>query len=230
MATWTCPGCAKSCSDDDPKAIVGHVSECDYVDGAGQPIDLNVKFSVVHYYIAAVRSGKLAEVTGGLPFRDLHGRVEDGFEDEDTEEAVAGFLSSLAEAQGPAEADGFEISRVYDARLDRPGGPLGRGQCEFCHAADAALVAVLSADPDQAVCEACHADPRLPTVSLAAVSDSRPVYVVSRGDLARIAGREVTDGEAARIARAIGNSTASEAIGEAVVQVCGYPAEPGEPG
>jgi hypothetical protein len=98
-----------------------------------------------------------------------------------------------------------------------------RGQCEFCHAADVALVAVLSADPDQAVCEACNADPRLPTVSLATVSDDRPVYVVSRGDLARMAGRAVTDGEAARIAKAIDNSTAMEAIGDAVWQVCGVP-------
>lgn len=39
MATWTCPGCAKPYSEDDPKAIVRHVSGCDYVDGAGQPAD-----------------------------------------------------------------------------------------------------------------------------------------------------------------------------------------------
>jgi hypothetical protein len=101
-----------------------------------------------------------------------------------------------------------------------------RGQCEVCHAADVELAAVLSADPDQQVCEACHADPRLPTVSLAAVNDDRPAYVVSRGDLARIAGREVTDSEVARILKAIDYSTAMAAIGDAVWQVCGSPAEP----
>ena len=179
MATWACPGCTKPYPEDDPKAVVRHVSECEYVDGAGQPIDLAVKFSVVHWYIAAVRSDNLAEVTGGLPFADLRGRVEDGFEDEDTEEAVAEFLDSLAEAVGPAESDGFEISDVYDARRDRlpsrsPGADATReiaggrcGQCEFCRATGVALEAVLAADPDQAVCGACHADPRLPTVSLA---------------------------------------------------------------
>jgi predicted CXXCH cytochrome family protein len=140
------------------------------------------------------------------------------------------------EAGSPEEAgeryltDGEETGSYLDGDTEVTVEPAAvpRGQCEFCHAADAALTAVLAADPDQAVCGACHADPRLPTVSLAAVSDSRPVYVVSRGDLARIAGREVTDTEAARIAGAIGNSTASEAIGDAVVQVCGYPAEPDE--
>jgi hypothetical protein len=246
MATWTCPGCAKPYPEDDPKAIIRHVSECDYVDGAGQPIDVHLKFSVVHWYITAVRSDTLAEVTGGLPFPALLGRVEDGFEDEDTEDAVAEFLNTLTEDAGPAEADGFEISDVYDARRDQmpsraagagtaregtaavpPGS--GRGQCEFCHTADVPLEAVLSADPDQAVCGTCHADPRLATLSLAAVNDSRPVYVLSRGDLARIAGQEVTDRDAARIAKAIDNSTVSEALADAVWQVCGYLAEPDEP-
>lgn len=246
MATWTCPGCTRPYSEDDPKAIVRHVSGCDYVDGAGQPADLHVKFSVVHYYLAAVRSDTLAGVTGGLPFPALLGRVEDGFEDEDTEDAVAAFLNTLTEDVSPAGADGFEISDVYDARRDRPPSKAagagaaregtaavppgsGRGQCESCHATDVALEAVLSADPDQVVCGACHADRHLATVSLAAVNDSRPVYVLSRGDLARIAGREVTGRDAARIAKAIGNSTVSEAIADAVWQVCGYPAEPDEP-
>ena len=49
-----------------------------------------------------------------------------------------------------------------------------RGYCEFCHAADVELAAVLSADPDQEVCEACHANPRVPTISHAVVSDDRP--------------------------------------------------------
>lgn len=100
------------------------------------------------------------------------------------------------------------------------------GQCGFCRAADVVLAAVLSADPDQEVCEPCHADPRVPTVSRAVVGDDRPAYVVSRGDLARDAGREVTDSEVDRILAAIDNGTAPEAISDAVWQVCGSPAEP----
>jgi hypothetical protein len=136
-----------------------------------------------------------------------------------------GVILALREALAKAEV-GLLASTLAEGTIRkpaRPGREALRGQCEFCHAADVNLAAVLSADPDQVVCEACHADPRLPTVSLAAVNDGRPVYVVSRGDLARLAGREVTDSEAARIARAIGNSTASEAIGDAVWQVCGPP-------
>jgi hypothetical protein len=224
--TWTCPGCQSPYPQDDPALIAAHVRDCDHVDGAGQPLDVTIKFSVVNWYIAKIRSDRLAAATGGLPFRALPGPVEDGFDDEATEQAVTALLESLAEAEGPASADGLEIGDVYDARLDRPRPP--SGQCEFCHAADAPLAAVLAADPDQVVCEACHADPRLPTVSLAAVSDSRPAYVLTRGDLARIAGREVTGHEAARIAKAIGNSTAPDAIGDAVWQVCGSPAEPEE--
>lgn len=108
-----------------------------------------------------------------------------------------------------------------EAASELAGGP--HGICEVCRDRGVPLMAVLSADPDQAVCESCHTDPRLPTVSLAVVNDSRPVYVVSRGDLARIAGREATDEEARRTARAIEHSTAKDAVGDAVFQVCGYP-------
>jgi hypothetical protein len=119
MAAWTCPGCTRPCSEDDPEAIVRHVSECDYADGAGQPADLHVKFSVVRCYLTAVRSGKLAGVTGGLPFRALRGRAGDRFGDEGTEDTVAGFLDSLAEAAGPGRG-----RRVRDQRcLRRPPGP-----------------------------------------------------------------------------------------------------------
>lgn len=38
-----------------------------------------------------------------------------------------------------------------------------KGTCEFCKAPDVALPATLTADPDQAVCETCHKEPRIPT-------------------------------------------------------------------
>lgn len=84
MATWTCPGGAKPYSEDDPKAIVRHVSGCDCVDGAGQPADLHVKFSVVHYYLAAVRSDTLAGVTG----RDA-ARIAKAIDNSTVSEAIA---------------------------------------------------------------------------------------------------------------------------------------------
>lgn len=117
------------------------------------------------------------------------------------------------------EETGSYLDGDTEVTVDPPVVP--RGRCESCHAADTALPGVLAADPDLAVCEACHADLRLPTVSFAVVSDSRPAYVVSRGDLARFAGRELTDSEVARVAKNIDNSTASEVIGDAVWQVCG---------
>jgi hypothetical protein len=136
------------------------------------------------------------------------------------------------DAEGRYLTDGVETGSRLDGDSEVTVEPAAvrRGQCEFCHAIDMVLEAVLSGDPDQVVCAACHADPRVPTVSLAVVTDSRPAYVVSRGDLARIAGREVTDGEAKRIVKAIDNGAASEAIGEAVWQVCGPPAEPDQSG
>lgn len=138
------------------------------------------------------------------------------------------------EADSPEDAekryltDGKETGSYLDGDTEvtvHPAVLTTHGQCAVCQAADAALAGVLAADPDQAVCEACHANRRLPTVSLAAVSDTRPVYVVSRGDLARLAGRELADSEVARVVKAIDNSTAFHAIGDAVGQVCGYPDE-----
>jgi hypothetical protein len=98
-----------------------------------------------------------------------------------------------------------------------------RGQCEFCTARDVALTAALSGDPDQLVCAACHADEQVPTVALSVLADDRPAWTVTRGDLARLAGRALTDAELAPVVKAIGNSTAFEAIADAVIQVCGYP-------
>lgn len=52
---------------------------------------------------------------------------------------------------------------------------------------------------------------------------TRPVYAVTRPMLEELAGREVTDEEAARIGRCIEHSTVGECIGGAVEQVCGLP-------
>jgi hypothetical protein len=51
-------------------------------------------------------------------------------------------------------------------------GPFEYGRCEFCGRTDEGrsipLVARLVADPDQLVCEVCHADERIPTKALCA--------------------------------------------------------------
>jgi hypothetical protein len=131
--------------------------------------------------------------------------------------------AAVQAAERQAEAEGASPGPGGGTGVTAEPGAWPRGTCEFCQSHGAHLVAVLSADPDQAVCEACHADPRLPTVSLAAVSDTRPVWVVSRGDIARMAGRQVSDEEAGRVARGIEHSTAQDAVADAVLQVCGYP-------
>jgi hypothetical protein len=114
---WTCQGCGTTHSTADPDMITGHVGDCDYVDGAGQPVDLTIKFSAVHWYITRVRSDRLAQVTGGRPFTELRGPVDDD-DDSDLEE----FLSEQADEAGSAMADGFEVGDVYPATLDeRPG-------------------------------------------------------------------------------------------------------------
>jgi hypothetical protein len=117
--TWTCGGCGASYSADDADQIAGHPPNCDYADGAGQPIDLIVKFSAVGWYIARVPPGRLAQVTGALPFTALRGPVEDGaYPDDATEDAMTDFLAALAAASGTSAMDGFEISDVYPAARD----------------------------------------------------------------------------------------------------------------
>lgn len=129
MAYWICPGgCGTSYSDDDPKAIVRHVSECDYVDGSGQEYDVTVKWSVTHWYAATVKSSDLAAVTGARPFTDLTGYVLDR-DGGDPDAALPAYLDDLAAGLAP-ETDGWEISRIYDARQDRkirPGTQEGQG-------------------------------------------------------------------------------------------------------
>lgn len=109
---WACPGCGTTHSTGDPDLITGHVRDCDYVDGAGQPAELIVKFSATCWYIARIPSGGLAAASGARPFAELLGSAE-----EDTE--LTEFLSELADGAGAAMTDGFKISDVYPAWLDR---------------------------------------------------------------------------------------------------------------
>jgi hypothetical protein len=115
---WACPGCGATHSGDDPDLVTGHVQQCDYVDGAGQPVELTVKFSSVNWYIARIRSDRLAAVTGGRRFAALRGPV--GGDDDDS--GLEELLAELADDAGPAMADGFEVGDVYPAAQDRPSG------------------------------------------------------------------------------------------------------------
>jgi hypothetical protein len=94
------------------------------------------------------------------------------------------------------------------------------GQCALCGSEDVALVAALSADPGLEVCAACGLDPDVATFPLSALADDREVWVVTRGDVVWLAGRELTDCEAARVAAAICDATAA-AVACAVAVVCG---------
>ena len=120
MATWTCPGCGTSYSQDDPDLITGHVSQCDYVDGAGREYDVTVKWSVTNWHIATVKSSDLAAATGTRPFTDLTGYVLDP-DDDDPDAGLPGYLDELGADREP-ETDGWEISSIYDARRDQPRG------------------------------------------------------------------------------------------------------------
>lgn len=94
------------------------------------------------------------------------------------------------------------------------------GDCGWCDAI-AEMVAALGSDTDTQVCAACHANPAIPTVSLAALADETPVYVITRGDLAEMAWRDVTDEEAKIIGGAIVDSNVRRSIADVVSAVCG---------
>jgi hypothetical protein len=119
VATWTCPGCGTPYSQNDPDLIVRHVSECDYVDGAGQEYDVTVKWSVTQWHVATVKSSDLATAANGRPFSDLTGRVLDPDDGDRAEVGLPTYLDELAADRDP-ETDGWEISRIYAARLDQP--------------------------------------------------------------------------------------------------------------
>jgi hypothetical protein len=106
-----------------------------------------------------------------------------------------------------------ELAELYEY-VTRP------GLCCHCGQVDARLVAALSADPGQEVCEACALDPDVAAFPLSALADDREVWTVTRGDLAWLAGREVTDGEAVRLAAVIGDRTAGT-VARLVEEVCG---------
>ncbi len=94
------------------------------------------------------------------------------------------------------------------------------GDCGWCDAV-AEMVAALGSDNDTQVCAACHANPGIPTVSLAALADETPVYVITRGDLVEMAWRDVTDQEAKIISGAIVDSGVRRSISDVVSAVCG---------
>ena len=118
MPNWTCPGCGTSYSQNDPDLITRHVSECDYVDGSGQEYDVTVKWSVTHWHVATVKSSDLAAATGARPFTDLTGYPLDP-DDDCPDAGLPTYLDELGAAREP-ETDGWDISRIYDARRDEP--------------------------------------------------------------------------------------------------------------
>lgn len=126
---------------------------------------------------------------------------------------------------GLGEAAAAFIGSYLDGRHGVTVEPAAQsGQCAACRRAGVALAAAL-ADGDgcgRLVCADCHLNPRVPTVSLAALGDCRPVYVLARGDITRLAGHEVTDEEAERVKNAL---ALQEAVNSAVEQVCGFPEE-----
>ena len=89
-----------------------------YVDGSGQEYDVTIKWSVTHWYIATVNSSGLAAATGARPFTELTGRPLDP-DDGDPDAELPTYLDELAADSAP-EPDGWEISALYDARLDQP--------------------------------------------------------------------------------------------------------------
>jgi hypothetical protein len=107
-------------------------------------------------------------------------------------------------------------------------GMTSRGTCARCGTLDRDLPGVLSADPEAGVCAACHADPLVPTFPLTALFDERPVYVLARGDVARLAGCELSDEEISRISSSIEFSTVPDAVRDAVVMVIDLPGDEDE--
>lgn len=120
LSAWACPGCGTPYPQGEPDLIAGHVRDCDYVDASGQPYDVTLKWSVVNWHTATVKSSDLAAAAGARPFTEVAGRILDP-DDDDPDAGLPDYLDGLAEAAGRAPgSDGWEISRIYDARLDQP--------------------------------------------------------------------------------------------------------------
>jgi hypothetical protein len=115
-----------------------------------------------------------------------------------------------------------EAHRRVTAIMAGEGDPNARpcGACAWCDNV-AYLVAVLGSDTDAQVCADCHANPGIPTISLAALADETPVYVIARSDLAEMAWRDVTDEEVRLITGAITDSGIRRAVGDIVNGVLG---------
>ena len=117
---WDCPGCGTSYPQGDPDLITGHVRDCDYVDGTGQAYDVTLKWSVIRWHAATVRSSDLAAATGGRPFARLAGTIIDP-DDDDPDADLPDYLDELAAGAGSNRGSGdWEISQIYDARRDEP--------------------------------------------------------------------------------------------------------------
>jgi hypothetical protein len=76
---------------------------------------------------------------------------------ENAEDVIASADVSDAYEEAVIQAFWAEVERVARYHLE----PIGT--CEFCGKHDSPLVATLTADPDQRVCQTCHDDERVPT-------------------------------------------------------------------
>lgn len=115
---WACPGCGHTYSDNNPDMITEHVQRCDYVDGAGNPVKMTVKWSSVHWYLAEIDVTELAEAHGLPlpPVAKLLGELDDG-------DPVAEYLTELEEESDQAVfafSDKVDISAIYPASRDHP--------------------------------------------------------------------------------------------------------------
>jgi hypothetical protein len=98
------------------------------------------------------------------------------------------------------------------------------GRCAACGTGDVLLTGALADDTDLYVCQVCHDNPELLTVALEALWDDRAVYTITRGDLVRSAGRELTEDEISEVTGQMENSeSVREGVDESVYRVLGSP-------
>lgn len=110
MARWHCKGCGESYSENDADCIVDHVQACDYVDGAGEPVTVVVRWAEVRWHIAKVAATDLAAVTGSRPFAQLRGEASLNGGDR---KALARYLTGL---DGCPHTIDVNVSDVYPYR------------------------------------------------------------------------------------------------------------------
>lgn len=116
-----------------------------------------------------------------------------------------------------------DAHRRVTAIMAGEGDPNNNRPCGACGWCDnvAYLVAALGSDTEMQVCADCHANPKIPTVSLAALADETPVYVITRADLAEMAWRDVGEDETKIIGKAITDSGIRRAVSDIVAGVVG---------